>query len=212
MQFTPHVTCIRESLRPSLHPYCWEAVLMETAACLRLWGGLAPLLERLRSQGKELGLARLATGSTGLVALARLHAQASNITVRHVDDLPLHALAAAWPHLATLAQMGCTTWGQLAAMPRGGITRRFGTPLLHALDQAYGRRPETYEWLTVPEVFVVRHEMQANVENASGLLFTASRQLKLLQAWLRARHLGIVACQFTWLLDIRRNTATQGGR
>ncbi len=204
MQFTPHVTCIRESLRERR----WEAVLMETAASLRLWGGLPHLLELLRSQGKELGLACLATGSTGLVALARLHAQGSSI--RQIDDLPLHTLAAAWPHLATLAQMGCTTWGQLAAMPRGGITRRFGVGLLTAFDQAYGRKPETYTWLSVPEVFVVRHEMQANVENASGLLFTASRQLKLLQAWLRARHQGIVACQFTWLLDIRRNTATQG--
>jgi protein ImuB len=205
MQFTPHVTCIRESLRER----SWEAVLMETAASLRLWGGLPHLLELLRGQGKELGLACLATGSTGLVALARLHAQGSSI-VRRIDDLPLHTLAAAWPHLATLAQMGCTTWGQLAAMPRGGITRRFGVGLLDALDKAYGRKPETYTWLRVPETFSVRHEMQANVENASGLLFTASRQLKLLQAWLRARHQGIVACQFTWLLDIRRNVPPKG--
>jgi protein ImuB len=207
MQFTPHVCCIRESLRER----SWEAVLMETAASLRLWGGLPHLLALLRGQGKELGLARLATGSTGLVALARLCSQESGITVRQIDDLPLHTLAAAWPHLATLSQMGCTTWGQLAAMPRGGISRRFGVDLLNALDQAYGRKPETYSWLTVPEVFVVRHELHANVENASGLLFTASRQLKLLQAWLRARHQGIVACQFTWLLDIRRNAPPQGG-
>jgi protein ImuB len=200
------VCCIRESLRER----SWEAVLMETAASLRLWGGLPHLLALLRGQGKELGLARLATGSTGLVALARLCSQESGITVRNIDDLPLHTLAAAWPHLATLAQMGCSTWGQLAAMPRGGISRRFGVDLLNALDQAYGRKPETYSWLTVPEVFVVRHELHANVENASGLLFAASRQLKLLQAWLRARHQGIVACQFTWLLDIRRNAPPQG--
>jgi protein ImuB len=206
MQFTPHVTCIRESLRER----CWEAVLMETAASLRLWGGLPHLLELLCGQGKELGLAHLATGSTGLVALARLHAQSSSITIRQIDDLPLHTLAAAWPHLATLAQMGCTTWGHLAAMPRGGITRRFGVELLNALDQAYGRKPETYTWLSVPETFSTRHEMHANVETASGLLFTASRQLKLLQAWLRARHQGIVACQFTWLLDVRRNAPPKG--
>lgn len=206
LQFTPHVACIHACLRER----AWDAVLMETAASLRLWGGLASLLGIMRSQGKELGLGQLATGASGLVALARLYARQAGDVVQQMDHLPLHTLIAAWPHLDTLHQMGCTTWGQLAAMPRGGITRRFGVGLLHALDQAYGRKPETYTWLTVPEVFSTRHELHANVESANGLLFTASRQLKLLQAWLRARHQGIVACQFTWLLDIRRNTSHQG--
>ena len=183
---------------------------MDAAVSLRLWGGLHGLLELLRSQGKKLGVTHLATGSTGLVAVARLYCRQSGHAVRNIDALPLEALVAAWPHLDTLYQMGCTTWGQLVAMPRGGITRRFGVGLLHALDQAYGRKPETYSWLTLPEVFSVSHELQANVENAQGLLFTASRQLKLLQAWLRARHQGIVSCRFTWLLDMRRNAPPQG--
>jgi protein ImuB len=206
LQFTPHVACVHAALRER----AWHAVLMETAAGLRLWGGLKRLLELLKAQGQELGLAQLATGSTGLVALARLYSRQSGQAVQQIDELPLGTLAAAWPHLETLHQMGCTTWGQLSAMPRGGITRRFGAELLDALDKAYGRKPETYTWLTVPEVFAVRHELLANVENAQGLLFTASRQLKLLQAWLRARHQGIVACQFTWLLDIRRSAPPQG--
>jgi protein ImuB len=205
LQFTPHVTCIHARVRER----AWDAVLMETAASLRLWGGLQRLLDLLRAQGQELGVEQLATGSTGLVALARLYSRQSGEAVRQVDDLPLHALVAAWPHLDTLAQMGCNSWGQLSSMPRGGITRRFGAGLLDALDKAYGRKPETYTWLTVPEVFTVRHELLANVENAQGLLFTASRQLKLLQAWLRARHQGIVACEFIWLLDIRRNAPPQ---
>ena len=191
---------------------------MEAAASLRLWGGLPSLLALLQVQGQELGLARLAAGSTGLEALARLHSirsassylkQCSEAAVC-LDDLPLQNLSAAWPHLETLHQIGCTSWGQLAAMPRGGITRRFGAGLLHALDQAYGRKPEVYTWLTAPEVFKVSHELHANVDNASGLLHAASRQLTLLQAWLRARHFGVVSCEFTWLLDIRRNAAPRG--
>lgn len=200
------MTCVHACLRERV----WNAVLLETAASLRLWGGLKRLLEIIRTQGQELGVAQLATGSTGFVALARLYSRQSGLSVRQLDDLPLQMLAAAWPHLDTLHQMGCTTWGQLAAMPRGGITRRFGAGLLDALDKAYGRKQETYTWMIVPEVFSARHELLANVENAQGLLFMASRQLKLLQAWLRARHQGIVSCQFTWLLDIRRNALPQG--
>jgi protein ImuB len=206
LQFTPHVTCIHASWRERV----WDAVLMEAAASLRLWGGLKRLIELLHAQGSDLGLAHLATGSTGLVALARLYSRQQGLAVQQVDALPLEMLAAAWPHLEALHPMGCTTWGQLGAMPRGGITRRFGANLLDALDKAYGRKPETYTWLKLPEVFEVRHELLANVETAQGLLFTASRQLKLLQAWLRARHQGIVACQFTWLLDIRRHAPPQG--
>ena len=183
---------------------------MEVAACLRLWGGLPSLLALLQVQGQELGLARLAVGSTGLEALARLHSERASEAVQSIDDLLLHNLSAAWPHLETLQQMGCTRWGQLAVMPRGGITRRFGAGLLHALDMAYGRKNEAYTWLIAPEVFKVSHELHSNVETASGLLGAASRQLTLLQAWLRARHFGVVACEFTWLLDIRRHAAPRG--
>lgn len=200
------MTCVHVSLRERT----LDAVLMEVATSLRLWGGLKRLLELLLAQGQSLGLRQLATGSTGLVALARLYSRQSGMAVRQIDDLPLEMLAAAWPHLDTLHQMGCTTWGQLASMPRGGITRRFGADMLDALDKAYGRKPESHAWLKVPEVFSISHELQANVENAQGLMFTASRQLKLLQAWLRVRHQGIVACQFTWLIDNRRNTSPQG--
>ncbi len=191
--------------------HTWDAVLLDTAASLRLWGGLPSLLALLEPQGRELGLARLATGSTGLEALARLYsAQSDKAAAPSIGELLLQNLSAAWPHLQILHQMGCTSWGQLDAMPRGGITRRFGASLLVALDQAYGRKSEAYTWLTAPEVFTVSHELHANVDNASGLLFTASRQLKLLQAWLRARHLGVLSCQLTWLLDIRRNAAPRG--
>lgn len=206
LQFTPYVSrfCVAQGGR------AWDAVLMDARASLRLWGGLPRLLGLLREQGSPLGLARLATGLTGAVALARLHAQNSNQPIRQVDDLPLAALPAAWPHLDTLQQMGCATWGQLAAMPRGGITRRFGTIVLHALDQAYGRKSEAYSWIASPEVFAVSHELHANVENASGLLAVATPQLMLLQAWLRVRHQGVLSCQFTWLLDARRNCALRG--
>ncbi len=220
LQYTPHVACIDEALQGRQ-----QAVLMETAASLRLWGGLHSLLETMRSQGRDVGLWHLATGSTGSVALARLqllerdasevdtsqnNTPQSNKPIQPIDDLPLHTLSAARPHLETLHQMGCVSWGQLCAMPRGGITRRFGAGLLDALDKAYGRKSETYAWMALPEVFAISHELHANVENASGLLFAASRQLKLLQAWLRARHQGVVSCQFTWLLDIRRHAPPQG--
>jgi protein ImuB len=64
--------------------------------------------------------------------------------------LPLAALAAARAHLPTLQRLGCRTWGDLRALPRGGLVRRFGDGLLDALGQAFGEKPELYPWLTLP--------------------------------------------------------------
>jgi protein ImuB len=126
------------------------------------------------------------------------------------DDLPLSALTAAVPHLATLARLGCTRWGQLRALPRGGVARRWGAPLLEALDRAYGHQPEVYPWLVLPEVFEAQLELIAQVETAPALLFGARRLLQQLQVWLQLRQSGVLALSLRWTLDARRHTASEG--
>jgi protein ImuB len=123
-------------------------------------------------------------------------------------QLPLAALAAARAHLATLQRLGCRTWGDLRALPRGGLARRFGDGLLDALDQAFGEKPELYPWLTLPEAFDEPLELPAHVENASALLFGARRLLALLHAWLQARQRGALVLRLAWQMDRRRNGPT----
>ena len=127
-----------------------------------------------------------------------------------INQLPLHTLAAALPHLGTLARVGCNTWGELRALPRDGVGRRFGGDLLDALDRAYGLKPEIYPWLTLPDVFEAQLELQAQVETAPALLFGARRLLNQLQLWLQLRNAGVLGMEMGWTMDARRNTATQG--
>ena len=119
-------------------------------------------LELLRSyENKPVAQVRYARGATSLVAIARLNPAA---TARMPsDELPLHTLLAAGPHLDTLEKIGCTQWGQLRALPRGGVVRRFGAPLLDALDRAYGLKPEVYHWLMLPDVFEAQLELSSQV-------------------------------------------------
>ena len=126
------------------------------------------------------------------------------------DSLPLTTLAAARPHLATLTRLGCTTWGQLRALPRGGVVRRFGAGLLDALDRAYGTQPELYPWLVLPEVFEAKLELTARIDNAPALMFGARRLLAQLHVWLQARQRGILALELGWELDARRQDASTG--
>ncbi len=135
-----------------------QAVLLEVSASERLFGGRRQLITQLLAPERPLAHIRVARASTALLALARL--QVEPAAGRDPDRLPLHTLADARPHLATLDRIGCQTWGDLRALPRGGVVRRFGAPLLDALDRAYGLKPEVYPWLVLPEVFDLPLELQ----------------------------------------------------
>jgi protein ImuB len=85
------------------------------------------------------------------------------------------------------------------------VARRFGAGLLDALDAALGERPESYPWLTLPEVFDEKLELPALATTAPDLLAAAQHLLATLQAWLRARQQGILALELEWTLDLKRH-------
>jgi protein ImuB len=194
LRFTPRVAALE------------EAVLLEASGSERLWGGRKRLLRHLLAVGDALAPATWAVGPTSLVALALLRLKREGQAAPdHVPDgLPLSTLSAAREHLPTLERIGCSTWGQLRALPRGGVSRRFGAALLQALDCADGVQPETYPWLTLPEVFDVKHELMALATSAPELMWTAQRLLSQLQLWLQGRNRGILALELEWTLDLKR--------
>ncbi|HPW06971.1 MAG TPA: DNA polymerase Y family protein, partial [Burkholderiaceae bacterium] len=181
LQFTPRVAQVE------------GAVLMEVSASERLFGGRKPLLDKIYKKNKPVALVQYARAATSLIAIARL--QLSGPASRKPDDLPLTTLLAARPHLPTLTRIGCTAWGQLRALPRGGLVRRFGAGLVDALDRAYGAKPELYPWLELPAVFEARLELTARIDNAPALMFGARRLLAQLHVWLQARQRGILALE-----------------
>ena len=196
LQFTPRVAIAD------------EAVVLEVAASVRLFGGRRALHERISSEARTLGAVALAWAPNSLAALACARAGvpgAIRLPLPGVlDALALQVLSAARPHQLTLAQLGCRTLGEVRRLPRGGLTRRFGQALLQVLDQAYGLRPEAHGWVELPEVFRARLELMSRVETAPALLFGARRLLVQLCGWLAARHAGITAFTLHWAHDAMR--------
>lgn len=188
LRFTPQVARVE------------DALVLEVSASERLFGGRSALLQQLFESNQPLALVEYAQGATSLIALGRLW---SGHDVPP-EALSAHVLAAARPHLPTLARLGVRRWGQLRALPRGGLVRRFGAELVDALDRAWGQRPEVYPWLMLPEVFDAPLELAASVESAPALLFGARRLLAQLLVWLRARQRGVLALELLWDLDARR--------
>jgi protein ImuB len=194
LQFTPRVAQVD------------EALLLEVSGSERLWGGRKRLLRSLVQGCEPLSGAQWAHGATSLVALAllRLKLRGETPPAHLPQDLPLEALTAAREHVPTLERTGCRTWGDLRALPRAGVARRFGAALLDALDAGYGDRPERYDWLQLPEEFDMKFELAALATTAPELMWSAQRLLTQLQVWLQARHRGVLALELEWTLDLRR--------
>lgn len=199
LQFTPLVARVQDSL------------VLEVSGSARLFGGLAGLLHMLVHPPQPLAIACAAQGDTALLALGRLwsvregHLSAPAAQEAPPEALSLEVLMAARPHLPTLMRLGCTTWGHLRALPRGGVTRRFGAELVRALDCAFGASPEVYPWLTLPDHFDASLELSTSAETATALLFGVRRLLAQLLLWLRARQQGVAALELLWQLDPRRS-------
>ncbi|WBY01505.1 DNA polymerase Y family protein [Ramlibacter tataouinensis] len=194
LRFTPRVALVE------------EAILLEVSASLRLFGGRRGLLQLLLKSRTDLQPPPWAAGPTALVALAllrcKLRSQAAPAPVP--DGLPLELLSAALPHVPLLERTGIRSWGQLRALPRGGLSRRFGAGLLAALDAAYGQRPEQYPWETLPEAFDLDLELDCLATGTHELMPAAEHLLRLLQHWLQARNRGVLALELEWTLDLRR--------
>ncbi len=219
LQFTPRVAKVES-----------EALLLEVSGTERLWGGREALLAQLQlrsppwpadppaatgnpSQGpvpQECPAARCPTpfaeASTSLQALALLRLRLAGQPMPRLlpDGLPLHTLTALHPHLPSLARMGCRTWGALRALPRDGVARRLGAAVLLALDRAYGHIAHNHAWVELPERFELTAELPALATSADALLWSASRLLSALQAWLQARQQGVLALELAWRHDLRR--------
>lgn len=204
LQFTPRVAKVG------------QAVLLEVEQSLRLFGGEENLHQRVESGAAELGVTELAWAPTSLAALACVRAGIRDgfagplATV--LDPLPFACLDAVNAHGATLARLGCRTLADVRKLPRGGISRRFDSQLLLALDQAYGLRPEGYPWVGLPEAFSAKLELPGRVDTASALMFGARRLLLQMGGWLSARQVGVAAFTLHWCHDsMRSKDAGEGG-
>jgi protein ImuB len=209
LQYTPRVSVVEPSTLDA-------AVVMELEASVRLFGGKRRLVERIKAEAGELDVAQLSWAPTSLAAVALARAGQSNgfrqPLAQLLDTLPLQTLSPVRLHEATLVRIGCKTLGDVRALPRGGMTRRFDVQLLAALDQAYGLRPEAHQWVTLPDTFHARLELQARVELAAALLFGARRLLMQMCGWLAAQHAGITSFRLKWAHDFfRSRDAGEGG-
>ncbi len=172
-----------------------EGVLLEVQASLRYFGGLAPLLQKLRGTlaplGHQLQCVSAPTAQGAMLLSQRhdgLHCADRPALQRALEAAPVALLAAGQAHAEALLGMGLRSLGDLRQLPRPGLARRFGEALLNEMDCAFGDRPDPREPLTLPPVFHSQLELFARADTTEQLLYGAQVLLARLVAWLSAQH------------------------
>ncbi len=154
-----------------------DGVWLDITGCAHLHGGEDALLSALLDRLAEAGItARAAVADTlGCAhALARhgldmLGVVQPGAQLTALAPLPVAALRLPADITAGLQKLGFESIGQLAATPRGPLTRRFGGTPLRLLDQALGRAPEPLEPVLPPELCRVRQGFAEPIATAEDL-------------------------------------------
>ena len=202
-QFTPNV-----SLEPP------RALLLDIEGSLRFFGGIRPILQALKRDLDAMGYsATMACAPTATAALLLARAGVQKIInckralEAVVATLPVAALECDARTAQTLHAVGVRNVGDLMALPRDGLARRCGQPLLDTVDRALGRLPAPRQFFAPPAQFDAKLELAAPVAHSEALLFAANRLLAQLTGFLAARNGGVQ--RFTLTLSHERGTATR---
>jgi protein ImuB len=173
-------------------------MLLEVAGSLKLFHGLAALREKLHRGAAEMGYNALVSGAPTPCAASWLAAAGEETFVAEparlglaLGPLPLAVLDLEKEARESLEGMGIRTLGELGALPREGLARRFGPAPLDALDRALGRDPDPRNFFVLPPKFCASIELPAEVTQADALLFAARRLLVQLAGFLAARSGGV---------------------
>ena len=173
-------------------------VLLEISACLHYFEGLPKLLARIDAGLGALGFSGvIATAPTALAASMLAQAgqaiaieQATDLEPR-LTALPVALLDSARPVLDTLSGLGVHTIGDVLALPRDGVARRFGQRLLDDIDRARGIQPDPRPLFVPPERYHGQLELPVPVAEAEALLFAAKRLVVELAGFLQGRGAGV---------------------
>lgn len=174
-----------------------EGVVIDATGTDHLHGGEAAMLDAILGRLTLSGItATIAMADTwgAAHALAR-HAGAVTIappgTARDaLAPLPLAALRLPPATVAGLADMGFQTVGDLMAVPRAPLTRRFGPEVTRRLDQALGQSGEPIDPLRPADLATARRAFAEPIAAAETIARQIGRLVGDLCAQLESRGLG----------------------
>lgn len=174
-----------------------DVVTLEIGASLRYFGGWPTLAKALRAQLQALGVHhRLGVAETPLASILAASERDGLI----VDSASLPGLLRRLPlqrarldanALRLFEASGLRNLAEVLTLPRAGLVRRLGAPLLDRLDRLIGRAPDPLQPWKPAERFSARLELDAEVHTTTAILFPLRRYLQQLAGFLACRDGGV---------------------
>ena len=177
------------------------AILLEIERSALLFQDPQQLLARLQDAITALGYsvqAQFGWGSTAalvLSALPTLSNPSAEVLQHALQQAPLRCLrrdgrvARNW--LEHFQQLGVRRIGELLALPRPALGRRFGHELLDYLARLEAQQPDQFHRYQLPEFFTQSIELPRETEQVDALLFPIKRLFTALESYLRTRQLAV---------------------
>ncbi|MCX5511401.1 Y-family DNA polymerase [Pseudomonas sp. BJa3] len=186
----------RFSAQVSLHYP--RALLLEVGSSLQLFGPWPSFEARLREELAALGLRQrivLASNPVAARMLANGHdglaLNCPQATRDALLDMPVERVGLPSEAAEAFARMGLRRLGQVLALPRDALARRFSAQVQLHLDQLLGLRSLGLDFYQPPDRFEARLELNFDVESHQALLFPLRRLIHDLAAFLAGRDCGV---------------------
>lgn len=170
---------------------------LEIGTSLRYFGGLDVILAKVRDGIASIGYhATLGVAPTLEAALVVARAGAGSITIEDkvtaaLSPLPIDALSLSEGDIDSITSLGLKTIGEVLALPRDGLARRYGPELTDYLARLVGSKPDAVSAYRSPPRYRRHFEMAGAIESFEGLLFPIRRILSELEGFLRGRDAAI---------------------
>lgn len=173
-------------------------VLLEVGASLRLFGGWPALQRGLRERLDALGHAHAIAAAPTPAAAEVFAWLADGFAVfdetrllRALRRVPIEAAGLDAKALRSVSQLGVRRLGELMALPRPGLQRRYGTGVLERLDRLQGRLADPRPAYRPAERFERRIEFDYGIVSSQALLFPLRRLVDELASYLQLRDGGV---------------------
>jgi protein ImuB len=180
-----------------------DGLFLDLTGTAHLFGGEEAMARRIVRLLARAGFAaRIAIADTpgAAWALARHAARRTMLCppgeqARALADLPTPALRIAESAVELLRRLGVERIGQLAAMPRAPLVRRFGAETVLRIDQALGRMPEPLDPVIPPEAIATHQRFAEPIATAEAIEHWLGVLVPHLAAALEAQGLGVQALE-----------------
>lgn len=190
-----------------------DAVLLEIGASRSLFGDWPQIERALRARLGELGHRHTIAAAPTPAAARVLADLADGYAVLNCEQLsrvlarvPVEAARLPPAHTDALLQLGTRTLRDVFALPRAGLSRRFGGELLHVLDRLGGAIPDPRPLYRPADRFERRLEFDYGIEHQGALRFPLQRLTREFAAFLQARDGGVLRFDLQFGHDVHERS------